>query len=96
MEEDERNRLVDLVRSATQAFYDQPVGGETKSSVEVDYLSEEGAGHKVMVFAPSHEFENERPVWAEIGDLSIHLDPEKVGYSSYHVHVDISDSTEGD
>ncbi len=91
MGEDTRTRIEDLVRKATIAFYDESMKDEMASSVDVDYVTEEEDGHKVMVFAESHEFEQERPVWAEIGDLTIELEPQKVGLSSYHVHVEIID-----
>lgn len=90
-----RDRIEQLVRRATIAFYDDSTRGEMASRVDIDYLTPEGDGHKVMVFAPDHEYENERPVWAEIDELTIDLEPEKVGMASYHVIVGISrDSTQ--
>lgn len=93
MEEGTREWIEDLVRRATLGFYDGSERDELASSVEVDYVTRAGEGHKVMVFAPSHEYENERPVWAEIGeDVTVDLEPEKVGESSYHVQVEITES----
>lgn len=93
---DSRAEVEDLVRQATRAFYDESMKPEVASSIEVDYVTREGDGHKVMVFAQSHEFERERPVWAEIGEVTVDLDPEKVGESSYHVYVEITESGGGD
>ena len=87
-----RERVEELVKQATLAFYDESTKAELASSIQVDYLTQENNGHKVMVFAESHEYENERPVWAEIDDVIIDLEPEKVGLSSYHVHVEITES----
>lgn len=95
MEDQTRERIEDLVRRATLGFYNESVRDEMASSVEVDYVTREGEAHKVMVFAQSHEYEHERPVWAELGDLTIDLEPEKVGTSSYHVLVEITESGEG-
>lgn len=92
MGEISRDRIEELVRRATLGFYDESTRSEMASDVDVDYVTPEGDGHKVMVFAQSHEYENERPVWAEIGALTVDLVPEKVGSSSYHVHVEITDS----
>ena len=89
MGEEARKRIEDLVRKATVAFYDDANRSELASSIEVDYVTPEPDGHKVMVFAPDHEFEHERPVWAEMDELTLDLKPEKVGMSSYHVHVQI-------
>lgn len=94
MEDETRERIEDLVRRATLGFYDESERDEMASSVEVDYVTREKQAHKVMVFAQSHEYENERPVWAEIGDLTIDLEPEKVGAASYHVQVEITESGE--
>lgn len=96
MAEETRERIEELVREVTLAFYDESTRAEMASSVDVDYLTQEADGHKVMVFAQSHEYEHERPVWAEIDDLTIDLEPEKVGYSSYHVYVEIAESGDGD
>ena len=87
-----RDRIEDLVRKATLAFYDDARRAEMSSDIDVDYLTQDGDGHKLMVFAQSHEYEHEREVWAEVGDLTIDLEPEKVGSSSYHVHVTITNS----
>ena len=65
------------------------------SSIEVDYLTQVEDGHRVMIFAQSHEYENERPVWAVIEDLTIDLEPEKIGLSSYHVTVEITETDDG-
>jgi len=91
-----RKRIEELVRKATLAFYDDSTRAEMASSIDVDYLTQEGDGHKVIVFAESHEYEHERPVWAEIGDLTIDLEPEKVGLSSYHVYVEITGMGDGE
>jgi len=96
MGEDERTRIEDLVRTATLAFYDESTRAEMAASVDVDYITQAGSGHKVMIFAQSHEFEHERPVRAEMGDLVIDLDPEKVGLSSYHVHVELTERGDGE
>lgn len=96
MEAETRKRIEQLVRQATLAFYDESTKAEMDSRVDVDYLTREDDGHKVMVFAPSHEYEHERSVWAEIGEVTVDLEPEKVGLSSYHVHVEITDSGDND
>ena len=95
MGEVSRSRIEDLVRRATLAFYDDSTRAEMDSQIQVDYLTREADGHKVMVFAPSHEFQEERPVFAEIGEVTVDLRPENVGTSSYHVHVVISESSDG-
>ena len=96
MGEPSRERIEDLVRQATLAFYDESTSAELAERVDVDYLTQDGDKHRVMVFAESHEYEHERPVWAEIGDVRIDLEPEQVGVSSYHVHVTLSDAADAD
>lgn len=92
MEEQSRTQIEELVRQAMLAFYDESAKAEAASRVDVDYVTQKGGGHKMMVFAPDHEFEEERPVWADFGELTLHLEPEKVGVSSYHVVVTICKS----
>lgn len=92
MEELSLARIEELVRRATLAFYEDSTRADQVSDIEVDYVTKEGDGHKVMVFAQSHEYEQERPVFAEIGELTVDLEPEKVGISSYHVYVEITES----
>ena len=95
MGEETRERIENLVRKSTLAFYDESMRAEMASTIEVDYLTQVEDGHKMTIFAQSHEYENERPVWAVIEGLTIDLEPKKVDLSSYHVTVEISETDYG-
>ena len=96
MDEESRTRIEGLVRKATVAFYDDSSSAEMESSVEVEYLTREGLDHTVEVVAPSHEYDNERPVWVDIDEVTLDIEPEKVGESRYRLRVTVTESSDSD